>query len=247
MPTVAPRRHAGNANFRNVFASFLQQPGLPFADVLSAEAIEHAFRREGYGVTRTRGTADFELTRAGRISLVGCKRWKAARTGRTAVIPTPIVSGDLVYVTSGYNNGCNLFRVEKTGSGFAATQVYAKKDITNQHGGVVQIGDLVFGFSDNNGWIWQDLKTGDIVQTWPQKEFGKGCVSFADGLLYLRLERDKGTIVLLDPAADGVKVKGRFDQPDRSKKNSWPHPVVANGRLFIRDQDVLLAYDVKQK
>jgi outer membrane protein assembly factor BamB len=184
---------------------------------------------------------------AGVDAATGKLLWKAPRTGRTAVIPTPIVSGDLVYVTSGYANGCNLFRIEKSGAGFTATQVYAKKDITNQHGGVVQLGDLVFGFSDSNGWLWQNLKTGDIVQTWPQKEFGKGAVSCADGLLYLRLERDKGTVVLLDPSTDGVKVRGRFDQPDRSKKNSWPHPVVANGRLYLRDQDVLLAYDVKQK
>lgn len=171
--------------------------------------------------------------------------WMAPRTGKVAVIPNPIVSGDLVYVTSGYRNGCNLFRIEKTGSGFSATQVYANKDITNHHGGVVPVGDNVFGFSDGNGWLWQDLKSGRIVQTWPQKEFGKGAVTMADGMLYLRLEKDAGTIVLLDPSTDGVKVKGRFDQPDRSKKNSWPHPVVSNGRLYIRDQDVLLAYNVK--
>lgn len=172
--------------------------------------------------------------------------WKAARTGQVAVIPNPIVSGDLVYVTSGYRNGCNLFRVEKSGAGFSATQVYANKDITNHHGGVVLSGGNVFGFSDNSGWLWQDLKSGKIVQTWPQKEFGKGAVTMADGMFYLRLEKDPGTIVLLDPSTDGVKVAGRFNQPDRSKKNSWPHPVVSNGRLYIRDQDVLLAYNVKQ-
>ena len=68
----------------------------------------------------------------------------------------------------------------------------------------------------------------------------------ADGMLYLRFEGAPGTVVLLDGSAPEWVEKGRFNQPDRSENNSWPHPVIANGRLYLRDQDVLLAYNVKQ-
>ena len=69
----------------------------------------------------------------------------------------------------------------------------------------------------------------------------------ADGRLYLRQEDGAGTVALIELTLAGYKEHGRFNQPDRTDKNSWTHPVVANGKLYLRDQDVLLCYDVKQK
>ena len=84
--------------------------------------------------------------------------------------------------------------------------------------------------------------------TWQDKEkLGKGSIVYADGNFILRWEDKKGTIALIEASPEGYKELGRFDQPDRSGKNSWPHPVVASGKLFIRDQDVLLCYDLKAK
>jgi outer membrane protein assembly factor BamB len=80
---------------------------------------------------------------------------------------------------------------------------------------------------------------------WKSKELGKGSIAYADGMLYLRSEDGKGTVALVEATPDGWREKGRFDQPDRSGQNSWSHPVIANGRLYLRDMDVLLAYDVK--
>lgn len=60
-------------------------------------------------------------------------------------------------------------------------------------------------------------------------------------------ESERGTIALIEATPDGYQEKGRFDQPDRSSQNSWPHPVIAGGRLYIRDQDLLLCYDVQAK
>jgi outer membrane protein assembly factor BamB len=172
--------------------------------------------------------------------------WKAPRAGRTAVIPTPIVEGNLVYVVSGYNVGCHLFQVDAADGRFSAREVYANKEIKNHHGGVLKIGPHLVGFSDNDGWVWQDLKTGAAVFKADLKKLGKGSLTAADGMLYLRAEGKTGTVVLLDAATPGWNEKGRFDQPQRSDKNSWPHPVIANGRLYLRDQDILLAYDVKR-
>ena len=174
--------------------------------------------------------------------------WRAPRPGKTAVIPTPIVADDFVYVTSSYNAGCNLFKVEKdgTGSGLAARQVYSNKDMQNQHGGVVKVGDYLYGYSDGKGWLCQNFKTGETV--WQEKEkLSKGSLSCAGGMLYLRAEGGPGTVVLLEATPKGWSEKGRFDQPNRSDKNSWPHPVISGGCLYLRDRDILLCYDVKQK
>jgi hypothetical protein len=67
---------------------------------------------------------------------------------------------------------------------------------------------------------------------------------FADGHLYVRSEQ--GPVALVEATPAGYREKGRFDQPERSKERAWAHPVVANGRLYLRDQDILLCYDIKQ-
>jgi outer membrane protein assembly factor BamB len=170
--------------------------------------------------------------------------WRAARKGSTAVIPTPVYSDGFVYVTSGYGAGCNLFKLSQAGGKFSVEQVYANKVMVNHHGGVVKIGDHLYGYSDGKGWTCQDFKAGKAV--WQEKEkLGKGSVFYADGRLYLRFEEKKGTVALIEASPAGYKELGRFDPPDRSDKNSWSHPVVFGGRLYLRDQDVLLCYDVK--
>ena len=57
----------------------------------------------------------------------------------------------------------------------------------------------------------------------------------------------KGTVLLIEPSPKAYIERGRFEQPDRSREQAWPHPVIANGRLYIRDQDTLFCYDVKAK
>jgi outer membrane protein assembly factor BamB len=111
---------------------------------------------------------------------------------------------------------------------------------------VIKVGDYVYGHSDGKGWTCQDFKTGAAV--WQEKtKLGKGSLVYADQRFYLRLEDGKGTVALIDASPAGYTERGRFDPPDRSKKNSWPHPVVVGGKLYLRDQDVLLCYDVKAK
>lgn len=177
----------------------------------------------------------------------GALLWRAARKGAVAVIPTPVVHDDCVYVTSGYNIGCNLFRVSSGQSGFQVQQVYANKIVANHHGGVVLVGDHIYGHSDSQGWVCQEFMTGKAV--WSEKsKVGKGSILYADGHLYLR-EEDKGksSIVLIEATPAGYKEKGRFEQPNHSGKEAWPHPVIANGKLYLRDQELLFCYDVKSK
>lgn len=173
----------------------------------------------------------------------GSLLWKAARRGNTAVIPTPLMAGNEIYVTSGYGAGCNLFKVTRTDGKFSADQVYANHVMVNHHGGVVRVGEYIYGYSDGKGLTCQNARTGEAV--WAEKAaIKKGSVSYADGKLYCR-EEDTGTMILVDAASGGYTEKGRFNQPDRAEEKAWSHPVIANGKLYIRDQDLLLCYDIK--
>jgi outer membrane protein assembly factor BamB len=173
----------------------------------------------------------------------GSVLWKATRKGNVAVVPTPLVMGSEVYVTSGYGVGCNLFKVTASGEKFSVAQVYANHVMVNHHGGAVRVGDYIFGYSDSKGLTCQNARTGEAV--WAEKSaIKKGSVAYADGKLYCRQE-DDGTMVLVDAAPGSYAEKGRFSQPDRASEKAWSHPVIANGKLYLRDQDLLLCYDVK--
>ncbi|MEY2408635.1 MAG: outer membrane protein assembly factor BamB [Verrucomicrobiota bacterium] len=171
--------------------------------------------------------------------------WQAPRRGSTAVIPTPVYKDGHVFVTSGYRVGCNLFRIGSNGGKFSATQVYANHDFENHHGGVVLLGDYIYGHSDSRGWTCMEFKTGNVI--WSSPGIGKGSVTAVDGKLICRSEKSRGTIALVEASPDGYKELSRFDQPERGLKEAWPHPVVSGGRLYIRDMDVLLCFDLKKK
>jgi outer membrane protein assembly factor BamB len=176
--------------------------------------------------------------------------WRFERRSPTAAIPTPIVHDNLVYVSSGYGTGCTLLRLNTVGNGvIQCEQVYANKNLVNHHGGVVLVGEYVYGYSDGKGWVCQDLKSGKTV--WEEKrKLGKGAVTYADGHLYCYSE-DAGTLVLVEATPDGWKEDGRFKIPRETTVRKpqgkiWTHPVVANGRLYLRDQDLLFCYNIKE-
>jgi outer membrane protein assembly factor BamB len=182
---------------------------------------------------------------AGVAAADGKLLWRAPRKGDTAVIPTPIEHEGFVYVTSGYGSGCNLLEVKAGNGAFSVNQVYANKVMGVHHGGTIKVGDFVYGYSDGKGWTCQDFKFG--TARWQEKDkLGKGSLVFADGHFYLRTE-SKSTVVLIEASPIGFKEHGRFTPPDLSGKETWPHPVVADGRLYLRDQDVLLCYDIQAR
>lgn len=169
--------------------------------------------------------------------------WQAPRKGRTAVIPTPIYSDSHVYVTSGYGVGCNLFKITARDGQFQATQLYANTVMANHHGGVVKVGDYLYGHSEGKGWVCQNFLTGTEVWT-ENSRLGKGSIAYADGLLICR-EETAGVVALVEATPEGYREKGRFTQPSRSKEKSWPHPVISGGKLYLRDQDLLLCYELR--
>jgi outer membrane protein assembly factor BamB len=169
--------------------------------------------------------------------------WHGDRPGKTAIVTTPVMKDDMVFVTSAYNIGCNMFKVDASGKKFSAKEVYANKDLMTHHGGVVLVGDHIYGTSQKT-LVCMDMATGKVA--WENDCVGKGSIAYADGMLIVRGESKAGTVALVEANPKAYKEIGRFDQPDRSERQSWPHPVIANGRLYLRDQDLLLCYDLKK-
>lgn len=159
----------------------------------------------------------------------------------TANISTPIVAGDYVLSASGYGTGAGLVKISTENStDQKASQVYFQPKLANHHGGVIKVGDYVYGFG--GAWVCMNFLTGEIV--WQGRGVGKGAVTYADGMLYMLGEGYELGLAEATPEAfrehGRVKLK-RFDKP------AWAHPVIANGRLYIRTQNRLTAYDVKAR
>ena len=171
--------------------------------------------------------------------------WKTEFPGKTAVIPTPIFKDGQVFVAAGYGVGCKSIKI---GPENAVETLYESTDMVNHHGGVILVGDHLYGYNDKAGWTCMDFKTGQVV--WAEKKgLGKGAIHCADGMLYL-LEEKTGTVVLIDASPKGWNEHGRFvlgpQTTQRSPKGMvWTHPVVSGGKLYLRDQELLFCFDVK--
>ena len=167
----------------------------------------------------------------------------------TASIPTPIIKGDHVFASSGYGTGAALIKLERAGDGVKASEVYflSGNEAQNHHGGMVLVGDHVyFGSGHNNGFpTCVEFLTGKVA--WGKERApgsGSAAIVFADGNLYFRYEDAK--MALIEATPKGYNLKGSFPLASKNGQ-SWPHPVIHDAKLYIRDQDVLLCYDVKAK
>jgi outer membrane protein assembly factor BamB len=165
----------------------------------------------------------------------------------TAVIPTPIVRGDLVFFTAGYGRGGALLRQVPTSDGIKVEAVYPlNTKLQNKHGGVVLVGDLLYGDSDSSGRPWcADLMTGKIHWTGKGSGSGSASVTYADGHLYFRFQN--GTVALVKASPDGYKEDGSIKIPHSGDRPSWSHPVVTGGKLFLREGDYILCYNLRGK
>lgn len=148
----------------------------------------------------------------------------------------PLYKDGLVFAATAYQKGGGLV---KPGEGPAQEQ-YFLREMQNHHGGMVLVGDHIYG-TGTNSLMCVEFKTGKIV--WESRNPGKGSITYVDGMLYCRGER--GTITLVEANPKEYVQKGQFEQPDRSRDPAWAYPVVANGKLYIHDQDALYCYDVK--
>jgi outer membrane protein assembly factor BamB len=168
-----------------------------------------------------------------------------------ADIPTPVVRGDYVFGSTGYGDGgSGLVKLIPKGDGVEAVEQYYRsaKDLQNHHGGMVLLGDyLYFGNGHNNGFpICVDMVSGDVK--WGGKLRGAGngsaAVTAVDGHVIFRYQ--SGEVALIEATPTEYKFKGSF-KPEVQIRESWAHPVVCRGKLYLREQNTLMCYDLTAK
>ena len=165
---------------------------------------------------------------------------------------TPLYHDGRVFAASAYGAGGGLVKLSKDGNGgVKAEEVWFSRYMENHHGGVVLVDGCLYGANGGNGGgypVCLDFQTGEVL--WNEKDpdkrrVKKGSLAVADGRIYYRTE--EGTVLLIEPSPKEYLERGRFEQPDRTRLPAWSHPVIANGKLYIRDQDTLMCYDVKAR
>ncbi len=166
----------------------------------------------------------------------------------TASVPTPIVVDDYVFCSSGYGAGAALLKLSPAGLGVEAEEEYhlSGRQFQNHHGGMIRVGDYIYAGHGHNAGAPTciEWKTGKTV--WRQNRgpgTGSAAVAFADDNLYFRFQN--GLMALIGATPSGYEQKGTFEIP-AVEHPSWSHPVVAGGKLYLREQDTLYCYDVKK-
>lgn len=165
--------------------------------------------------------------------------WEWARPSNdVANISTPVARGNRVFISSDYGTGGGVVEIKANGE---MQEIYFTKEMRTHHSSAVLVGDHLYGFSSA---ILTAMKfdTGEIA--WKDRSVGKGSLVYADGRLYCFSE--KGVMGLVEATPTGYVEKGRFSI-EAGSLPTWTHPVVAGGRLYLRDQDTIYAYDVRQK
>lgn len=155
-----------------------------------------------------------------------------------ANVATPIIKGNRVFISSDYGTGAGMVEIKADGK---ATEVYFTKDMRNHHSSSILIGDHLYGFSSSVLTAMR-FDTGEIA--WKDRSVGKGSLVYADGHLYALSEN--GVVGLIEATPKGYVEKGRF-RIQQDSLPTWTHPIVVGGRLYIRDQDTIYAYDVREK
>ena len=166
-------------------------------------------------------------------------QWRYDRVAnRTANIATPIVHAGYVFLSSDYGTGCALLKLTPSARGVSASEVYFNRDMRNHYSTSVLIENYLYGFSSG---ILTAMKfaTGEVA--WRNRSVGKGSVTYAEGRLYALSE--DGVMGLIDATPQEYRERSRFEI-HRGSYPTWTPPVIANGKLYLREQDNLYCYNI---
>jgi outer membrane protein assembly factor BamB len=168
--------------------------------------------------------------------------WEYQRPANdVANVATPVARANRVFISSDYGVGGGLVEIKAENNGVRANEVYFTKEMRNHHSTSILVGDHLYGFSSSILTAMR-FDTGEIA--WKDRSVGKGSLVYADGHLYCFSEN--GVVGLVEATPAGYREKGRFTIKQQSLP-TWAHPIISGGRLYIRDQDTIYAFDVKAK
>jgi outer membrane protein assembly factor BamB len=166
--------------------------------------------------------------------------WRYDRTiDPGANIMTPIVAGLTVF-SAGSRGGGGLIELKVNGDAVSPAELYFDREIAPSIGGAVVVDGFLYGTGAQTLFC-ADFKSGKVQ--WTNRSVGAASLCYADRRIYVRGHKG-GEVALVEPSPIEYREKGRFTQPDRSEINAWPHPVIANGGLYLRDQQNLFCYDI---
>lgn len=164
---------------------------------------------------------------------------------------TPVCVQGKILLPVGHGGDCAMLGFEAGGpnGGVKVTPAWVAKEISNNHGGFVVQGERVIGFHAKRAWTAQNLSDGKVVWSGRRNAIGSGNAILVDDKL-IALAEDTGDVALIDGLGNSYKELGRFMLPKEStiRKSGgrrWTHPVVSDGKLYIRDQELLYCYDLR--
>jgi outer membrane protein assembly factor BamB len=155
---------------------------------------------------------------------------------------TPVTSGSIIFITSGYNTGCQALKIEDEG----VNPLWRSKVIASHHSDPAIINGYIYGYSgqsNQNKGLFKcvDLESGE--EKWSTGEIGWGTAVYVDG--HLLCMDIKGNLFLVKPDPNGFnKVAELRDALGDVSHPAWTIPVIANGRLYLRYMQRLLCYDL---
>jgi outer membrane protein assembly factor BamB len=170
-------------------------------------------------------------------------RYEKPTSRFNANIPTPLASDGAIYTASA-GTGAGLVKLKAQGGGVQPEQVYFESKLPAAIGGAIKIGDYLYG-TTGQALLCVEFATGKVK--WEERALGAASLCYADGRLYLHGEN--GEAGLVDPTPEAYRSKGSLSPPDQPShsnpmEKAWAYPVVANGRLYLRDHGTLWCYDV---
>ena len=168
------------------------------------------------------------------------------RNARNVHCTMPIYHNGHLFLTTGYDQGvAKLFKLTKNADDtLKLDEVWSEPQFNNHHGGVVLVGDHVYGTNHNGSWCSINFMTGDVGYL--SRGASKGSAHYADGLIFGLTEDDK-TVLLVKPEPKQFVLLSSFELPNDAEGKSWAHPVVFGGRLYLRHAQYLYCYDVREQ
>ena len=168
---------------------------------------------------------------------------------RTASVPTPVIHGEYIFCSTSYKTGSVLLKLIANNSNFNIEEIYfLDYDIfQNHHGGFVKYGDYIYGGHDQNKGkpTCIEMKTGKVMWQAEQPGGGSAAILYADGHLYFRYQDDVIALIEANPQKYNLKSMFKLPKRDGMSGQGWSHPVICDGKLYLRHADVLFCYDIK--
>ncbi|MGQ0635117.1 MAG: outer membrane protein assembly factor BamB family protein [Planctomycetaceae bacterium] len=161
-------------------------------------------------------------------------------SGVARIVQPALVGNTDVLVSTGFGAGTRRIQVVKSGSKWATREVWTTRAIKSYFNDLVVYREHLYGF-DSNSFVCVDLADGKAK--WRARGYGNGQVLLLPDQDLLLVLSEQGVAALVNATPDAHQELGRFQALEGK---TWNHPVVARGRLYVRNGEAAACYDVRE-